>query len=68
MPIPSVQHKVPFTVYVPTGLPMAYRKMWWLALEQVIARHDRISLVIDRSERHSTPTSTTSTTCRFSRD
>ncbi len=46
------RHKAPFTVYVPTGIADGIAQIWWLALEQVIARHDRISLVIDRSERH----------------
>lgn len=46
------RHKAPFTVYVPTGIADGIAQMWWLALEQVIARHDRISLVIDRRERH----------------
>lgn len=46
------RHQVPFTVYVPTGFVDGIAPMWWLALQQVIAAHDRISLVMDRSERH----------------
>jgi peptidoglycan/xylan/chitin deacetylase (PgdA/CDA1 family) len=46
------RHAVPFTVYLPTAFPDGLGQAWWLALEQVIARHDRISLVMDRAERH----------------
>jgi peptidoglycan/xylan/chitin deacetylase (PgdA/CDA1 family) len=45
------RHKVPFTVYVPTGFVDGVAPMWWLALEQIILRHDRISLIIDHTER-----------------
>src|SRR5450631_4191204 len=46
------KHGVPFTVYVPTAFPDGLGEAWWLALEQVIARESRISLVIDRRELH----------------
>src|SRR5256886_895361 len=46
------RHGVPFTVYVPTAFPDRLGEAWWLALEAVIARENRISLVIDRRERH----------------
>jgi peptidoglycan/xylan/chitin deacetylase (PgdA/CDA1 family) len=42
---------VPFTVYLPTAFPDGLGEAWWLALEEMIAREDRISLVIDRKER-----------------
>jgi peptidoglycan/xylan/chitin deacetylase (PgdA/CDA1 family) len=45
------KHGVPFTAYVPTAFPDGVGEVWWLALEQVIARETRISLVVDRSER-----------------
>ena len=45
------QHGVPFTVYVPTAFPDGLGEAWWLALEAVIARNDRIALVMDRKER-----------------
>ena len=45
------RHGVPFTVYVPTAFPDGLGEAWWLALEQVIAREKRVSLVIDRTER-----------------
>jgi peptidoglycan/xylan/chitin deacetylase (PgdA/CDA1 family) len=46
------RHEVPFAVYVPTAFPDGVGEAWWLALEAVIARENRISLVIDRKERH----------------
>jgi peptidoglycan/xylan/chitin deacetylase (PgdA/CDA1 family) len=45
------RHGVPFTVYVPTAFPDGLGEAWWLALEAVIARNDRIALMMDRSER-----------------
>jgi peptidoglycan/xylan/chitin deacetylase (PgdA/CDA1 family) len=46
------RHRVPFTVYVPTAFPDGIGEAWWLALEEVIAGDSRVSLVIDRKERH----------------
>lgn len=45
------KHGVPFTVYLPTAFPDGIGEAWWLALEDMIARENRISLVIDRNER-----------------
>lgn len=45
------RHKAPFTVFVPTAFPDGLGEAWWMALEQVIAGHDRIALVIDHAER-----------------
>jgi len=46
------RHGVPFTVYVPTAFPDGLGEAWWLALEEVIARENRLSLVMDRKEWH----------------
>ena len=46
------RHNVPFTVYLPTAFPDRLGEAWWLALEEVIARESRLSLVMDRNERH----------------
>ncbi|MGV7215667.1 polysaccharide deacetylase family protein [Bradyrhizobium sp. UFLA05-112] len=43
-------HGVPFTVYVPTAFPDGVGEAWWLALEQVIARESRISLMMGEKE------------------
>jgi peptidoglycan/xylan/chitin deacetylase (PgdA/CDA1 family) len=45
------RHGIPFTVYVPTAFPDGVGEAWWLALEAVIARENRVSLVMDRKER-----------------
>jgi peptidoglycan/xylan/chitin deacetylase (PgdA/CDA1 family) len=46
------RHAVPFAVYLPTAFADGLGEAWWLALEQIVARHDRISLMMDRTERH----------------
>jgi len=42
---------VPFAVYLPTSFPDRLGELWWLALEAVIARNERIGLVIDGKNR-----------------
>jgi peptidoglycan/xylan/chitin deacetylase (PgdA/CDA1 family) len=37
----------PFAIYVPTSFPDRLGELWWLVLEAVIARNNRIGLVID---------------------
>ncbi|MGZ3324838.1 MAG: polysaccharide deacetylase family protein [Xanthobacteraceae bacterium] len=44
------KHGVPFAVFAPTAFPDGLGEAWWLALEEVIAREQRISLVMDRKE------------------
>lgn len=46
------RHGVPFTLYLPTAFPDGVGLAWWLALEDIIARENRISLMIDGRERH----------------
>ena len=48
------KHGVPFTIYLPTAFPDGLGEAWWLALEEMIAREKRISLMIGRKERHFT--------------
>jgi peptidoglycan/xylan/chitin deacetylase (PgdA/CDA1 family) len=48
------RHGVPFTIYVPTAFPDGLGEAWWLALEQIIARESRLSLMIARDDRHFT--------------
>jgi peptidoglycan/xylan/chitin deacetylase (PgdA/CDA1 family) len=48
------RHGVPFTIYVPTAFPDGVGEAWWLALEEIVARENRLSLVIDRRDRHFT--------------
>jgi peptidoglycan/xylan/chitin deacetylase (PgdA/CDA1 family) len=42
---------VPFAVYVPTSFPDRLGELWWLVLEAVIGRNDRIGLPIDGRDR-----------------
>jgi peptidoglycan/xylan/chitin deacetylase (PgdA/CDA1 family) len=42
---------VPFAVYVPTSFPDRLGELWWLVLEAVVSRNDRIGLVIDGHDR-----------------
>jgi peptidoglycan/xylan/chitin deacetylase (PgdA/CDA1 family) len=46
------RHTAPFTVYLPTAFPDGIGEAWWLALEAVIAKRDRISLAMDDREQH----------------
>ncbi len=46
------RHDVPFAIYVPTAFPDGVGEAWWLALEAIIARESRVSLVVDRKELH----------------
>ena len=48
------RHDVPFAVYVPTAFPDGLGEAWWLALEAIVAKEDRVSLMIDRKELHFT--------------
>jgi peptidoglycan/xylan/chitin deacetylase (PgdA/CDA1 family) len=44
-------HEVPFCVYIPTSFPDRIGELWWLAIEAVVARNRRISLLVDEQER-----------------
>ncbi len=48
------KHRIPFTVYLPTAFPDGLGEAWWLALEDIIARERRVSLVIGGREQHFT--------------
>lgn len=45
------QHDVPFAIYVPTSFPDRSGQLWWVALEQVIAKQDSITQEIDGRSR-----------------
>lgn len=38
------RHKAPFTLYVPTALVEATGEIWWQAIEDIIVRHDVLTL------------------------
>jgi len=42
---------VPFAIYVATSFPDRLGELWWLALEAVITRNDRVALQIDGRNR-----------------
>jgi peptidoglycan/xylan/chitin deacetylase (PgdA/CDA1 family) len=46
------KHAAPFAIYIPTSFPDRLGELWWLTLEAVIARNDRIGLVIDDENRN----------------
>jgi len=46
------RHRVPFVVYVPTAFPDGVGEAWGLALEAIIDGESRLSLMIERHERH----------------
>ncbi len=48
------QHRVPFTVYVPTAFPDGVGEAWWLALEAIIAKESRLSMIVKDNEWHFT--------------
>jgi peptidoglycan/xylan/chitin deacetylase (PgdA/CDA1 family) len=44
------RHAAPFCIYVPTSFPDRAGKLWWLALELVIAKNDAVVALIDGKE------------------
>jgi peptidoglycan/xylan/chitin deacetylase (PgdA/CDA1 family) len=42
---------VPFAIYVPTNFPDRLGELWWLVLEAVIARNNRVGLIIGGRDR-----------------
>jgi peptidoglycan/xylan/chitin deacetylase (PgdA/CDA1 family) len=45
------RHGAPFGLYVASGLADGRGELWWVALEEAIARHDRIAVGIDGTRR-----------------
>lgn len=41
------RHGVPFAIYVPTSFPDQSGELWWLVLEQVIAKNVRIAFTLN---------------------
>jgi peptidoglycan/xylan/chitin deacetylase (PgdA/CDA1 family) len=46
------QYEMPYTLYIPTSFPDRLGELWWLALEAVIARNQRIGLRVNGEERY----------------
>ena len=45
------KYEVPFALYIPTSFPDRLGELWWVALEEVIAKNSRIGLVVDGKDR-----------------
>jgi peptidoglycan/xylan/chitin deacetylase (PgdA/CDA1 family) len=45
------RHEVPFAIYVATSFPDRLGELWWLALEAVVARNERITILVGGRER-----------------
>jgi peptidoglycan/xylan/chitin deacetylase (PgdA/CDA1 family) len=43
-------HQAPFAIYIPTSFPDRRGKLWWLALETVVADNERIVATVDGRE------------------
>ena len=41
------KYEMPFALYIPTSFPDRLGELWWIALEAVIARNERIGLVVN---------------------
>ena len=46
------KHGAPFALYIPTSFPDRLGELWWLVLEAVVARNNRIGLVVDGEDRN----------------
>ena len=45
------RYDIPFAVYIATSFPDRLGELWWLALEAVIARNDRVGLTTNGEDR-----------------
>ena len=41
------KYELPFALYIPTSFPDRLGELWWVALEAVIAKNDRIGMTIN---------------------
>jgi peptidoglycan/xylan/chitin deacetylase (PgdA/CDA1 family) len=46
------QYELPYAMYIPTSFPDRIGELWWLALEYVVARNDRIGMVINGEQQY----------------
>ncbi len=44
--------ELPYALYIPTSFPDRLGELWWLALEAVVARNERIGMMINGEERY----------------
>ena len=46
------KHKLPFAIFIATSFPDRLGELWWIALEAVIARNNRIGMVINGADQY----------------
>ena len=46
------QYELPYALYIPTSFPDRLGELWWLGLEAVIARNQRIGMTINGEQRY----------------
>lgn len=46
------KYKLPFALFIATSFPDRLGELWWVALEAVIARNNRIGMVINGADRY----------------
>ena len=44
------KHEAPFAVFIPSGFPDRIGELWWLILEAVINKTDRLAILVDGRE------------------
>ena len=45
------KYEIPFALYIPTSFPDRLGELWWVALEAVIAKNNRIGMVVNGEDR-----------------
>lgn len=45
------KYEMPFALYIPTSFPDRLGELWWVALEAVIAKNNRIGMVVNGEDR-----------------
>jgi peptidoglycan/xylan/chitin deacetylase (PgdA/CDA1 family) len=46
------QYQMPYALYIPTSFPDRLGELWWLALEAVIAKNQRIGMLINGEQKY----------------
>ncbi len=46
------KYELPYAIYIPTSFPDRLGELWWVALELVIARNDRIGMIINGEQQY----------------
>lgn len=46
------KYELPYALYIPTSFPDRLGELWWVALEQVVARNNRIGMLIKGKQQY----------------